>query len=567
MRLDKFKIGSAKNSPTHSYKNLKDVEVDFDEEHWVTVVIGWNGTGKSNVLEALSIIFRELISPSKQNRPQIDFAFELSYEIGRGENRRKVFIQNDPDKDSERLTARVSFAGGRLLQDLDEDGMGLEVKIPAFLKDTNNLPRFVFSYYSGESDRLKNVYAPYLAKYDKKLRAGEDPGLKQLFFALPEHSQFVLLAFLIGQSEVVNDFLESQLNLSAESGLDSVLFVLRQPPWNSREGDERFWNAKGVVQSFLDRLMEIAFCPIDLKRTEVISQWGNRKQLEFKYLLVKDLDALRRLVGEQSPAEFFRDLESTHVSQLIEDIRINVRVKNNKDSVTFSELSEGERQLLTVLGLMRFTSGEESLFLLDEPDTHLNPRWSVDYLDYLEKFISAEKEEVGENTSHVVLTTHNPMAIAELEREQVQILTIDEDENSRRVAAVYPEESPRGMGYASIITSDMFGIASTLDRETQELLEQQRELGSKDVLNPIEALNLTKINRDLDRLGFRFHHPDDEYTRYLKIRSEALHQRFEAKELEDVVNGVARLSLEEREKIAREVIAELLREQEEADGE
>ncbi|MEQ9564757.1 MAG: AAA family ATPase, partial [Pseudomonadales bacterium] len=99
MRLDKFKIGSAKNSPTHSYKNLKDVEVDFDEEHWVTVVIGWNGTGKSNVLEALSIIFRELISPSKQNRPQIEFAFELSYEIGRGENRRKVFIQNDPDKD------------------------------------------------------------------------------------------------------------------------------------------------------------------------------------------------------------------------------------------------------------------------------------------------------------------------------------------------------------------------------------------------------------------------------------------------------------------------------------
>jgi len=308
-------------------------------------------------------------------------------------------------------------------------------------------------------------------------------------------------------------------------------------------------------------------CPIDLKRTEVISQWGNRKQLEFKYLLVKDLDALRRLVGEQSPAEFFRDLESTHVSQLIEDIRINVRVKNNKDSVTFSELSEGERQLLTVLGLMRFTSGEESLFLLDEPDTHLNPRWSVDYLDYLEKFISAEKEEAGENTSHVVLTTHNPMAIAELEREQVQILTIDEDENSRRIAAVYPEESPRGMGYASIITSDMFGIASTLDRETQELLEQQRELGSKDVLNPVEALNLTEINRELDRLGFRFHHPDDEYTRYLKIRSEVLHRRFEVKELEDVVNGVSRLSLEEREKIARKVIDDLLNEEDKADSE
>lgn len=55
MRLDKLTIGSAKNSPTHQFKNLKNVTIDFDQDHWVTVVIGWNGTGKSNVLEALAI--------------------------------------------------------------------------------------------------------------------------------------------------------------------------------------------------------------------------------------------------------------------------------------------------------------------------------------------------------------------------------------------------------------------------------------------------------------------------------------------------------------------------------
>jgi predicted ATP-dependent endonuclease of OLD family len=32
---------------------------------------------------------------------------------------------------------------------------------------------------------------------------------------------------------------------------------------------------------------------------------------------------------------------------------------------------------------LRFTAEDESLFLLDEPDTHLNPRWCVDYLGYL----------------------------------------------------------------------------------------------------------------------------------------------------------------------------------------
>lgn len=560
MRLDKFRIGSPKNSPRHAYKNLKDVRIDFDEKQWVTVVIGWNGTGKSNVLEALSIIFRELISPRTPSRPQIDFAFELSYEIGKGPDARKIYLKNDPDS-AEALKIEVEQL--RTSNVATKIRARRTLRVSEFLKDGKVLPRFVFSYYSGESNRLKNVYSPYLTKYDKQLRSGENPGLKRLFFALPEHSQFVLLAFLIVESPVVRNFLAEQLNLDPETGLDSVLFVLRQPPWNSREGDSRFWNAKGVVQGFLDRLMKMSLCPIDIKRTETISQWGNRKQLEFKYLLIKDLPALRALVGEQTPAEFFRDLESTHVSQLIDEIRINVRVKKNDAPITFAELSEGERQLLTVLGLMRFTAGEESLFLLDEPDTHLNPRWSVDYLRYLEDFISETEGAPGSFSSHVVLTTHNPMAIAELQREQVQILVVREGDNHRQIESVFPEESPKGMGYASIITSDMFGIASTLDRDTQALLETQRELGSKDKLTEGEKNELTRVNRSLEELGFRFDHPDDEYSRYLRLRSELLHDRFETLKAEDVIKGVARLTREEREKIARTVVANVLSEPDE----
>ncbi|MBT2916817.1 AAA family ATPase, partial [Vibrio anguillarum] len=88
------------------------------------------------------------------------------------------------------------------------------------------------------------------------------------------------------------------------------------------------------------------------------------------------------------------------------EVRIRVKLKKNDGSVTFRELSEGEQQLLTVLGLLRFTAEEESLFLLDEPDTHLNPKWSVDYIDYLNKFVNSGSK--GENNSHIVLTTHNP---------------------------------------------------------------------------------------------------------------------------------------------------------------
>jgi len=239
--------------------------------------------------------------------------------------------------------------------------------------------------------------------------------MKRLFYALPVHSQFVLLAFLLQQSDDVRNFLQDHLGIDPDEGIESVLFVLRQPPWksNASDGDPRFWNARGVVSEFLYRLYDIALAPIELTRSVPVSLW-NKKTLSFKYLYVKNVNALRKLVGGQSPAHFFRDLESTHVSQLIDEVRIKIRLNKNDGSVTFRELSEGEQQLLTVLGLLRFTAESESLFLLDEPDTHLNPRWCVDYIAYLKQFV--QDGDQSTDTSHIILTTHNPLAIAELEK-------------------------------------------------------------------------------------------------------------------------------------------------------
>src|SRR5262245_9224579 len=52
MRLDEVTIGR--------YKNLRDLFVNFDENSPYTVLVGENGSGKSNLLEALAKIFRNL---------------------------------------------------------------------------------------------------------------------------------------------------------------------------------------------------------------------------------------------------------------------------------------------------------------------------------------------------------------------------------------------------------------------------------------------------------------------------------------------------------------------------
>ncbi|RKG80916.1 chromosome segregation protein SMC [Corallococcus exercitus] len=568
MRLNKLTIGSPKNGQTHQFKNLKDITIDFDQNQWVSVIIGWNGTGKSNILEALAVIFRELIGGKKI---KIGFSFKLSYTMGPPGNAKYIHIDHDPDRIKDQFHIHVAtdqdLASGDSAEPLrlarqGDHPVGKAIKLGTFLAEGDAyLPRYVFSYYSGESTRMHEVFRPYLESYDSKLRNGEDPGMKRLFYAMPVHSQFVLLAFLIQQTPMVRDFLDVQLGLNPDEGIESVLFVLREPPWKSKapDGDPRFWNARGVVRDFLARLYDIALAPIEVKRRVATSIW-NKETLQFKYLYIKNIDALRVLVGDQPPAQFFRDLESTYVSELIEEVRIKLRLRKNDDTVTFRELSEGEQQLLTVLGLLRFTAEEESLFLLDEPDTHLNPRWSVDYLGYLEKFIGSDSHR--KSTSHILLTTHNPLGVAELVKEQVQILRLETKSSSRQLIACHPEMDPRGMGYAAIVTSDMFGIASSLDQPTQLLLERQRNLAGKSRLTSEEQSSLDLINGQLGRLGFMFFHPDDEYSRYLRLRNNLLTERFNTENASVLADHVVQLTRDEREGLAKTLISKMLEEEE-----
>lgn len=363
---------------------------------------------------------------------------------------------------------------------------------------------------------MKDVFRAYLKNYDDKLIANKDPGLKRMFFAEPVHSNFVLLSFIVNNKEKTDRFLQEQLGLE-EGGIESVLFVLKQPYWynkNASGGDKRFWNSRGIVRDFLAKLYEISLAPIRIKRRETYDVRRSRT-VEYLYLFAKDIDALRELARGKTPAEFFRDLESTHVSDLIDEVRIRVKLKKNDGSVTFRELSEGEQQLLTVLGLLQFTSAEESLFLLDEPDTHLNPRWSVDYIQHIKDFLKDEHD--NNQSSHVLLATHNPIAVAELKKEQVQIL--HRDAETMAITAEEPSLDPIGMGYAGVITSEIFGLESAVDSHTQQLLEDKHRLAAKEEpLNDNEKAELAEINEELESYGFRYEVRDPVYTEYLKAR-------------------------------------------------
>ncbi|HBM43764.1 MAG TPA: chromosome segregation protein SMC [Halomonas sp.] len=505
MRIDWFWLDN--------YKNLSDLTINFSQDHLITVLIGRNGTGKSNVLEALTIIFRDLLMAERIP----SFKYRIAYEI----RDRWVFVDADPDRKSPYRAKTISkddqpepYPVGALFEDLKGE---LISRTKLVGEDSMYLPRFLFGYYSGESERMREVFRKYLKSYDDKLIKNLDPGLKRMFFAEPVHSNFVLLSFIVNNKAQTDEFLQKQLGLE-EGGIESVLFVLKQPYWynkNATGGDARFWNSKGIVRDFLAKLYDISLAPIRVKRRELYDVRRSR-ELEYLYLFAKDIDALRELAQGKSSAAFFRDLESTHVSGLIDEVRIRVKLKKNDGSVTFRELSEGEQQLLTVLGLLQFTSAEASLFLLDEPDTHLNPRWSVEYLQHIRDFLKDENDK--NQSSHVLLATHNPIAVAELRKEQVQILKRDDETLS--ISAQEPDVDPIGMGYAGVITSEMFGLNAAVDTTTQKLLEIQRILSVKSQLSEREKADLEDATSKLETLGFRYQMRDPVYTEYLKARAE-----------------------------------------------
>lgn len=482
MRIDHLKIAE--------YRNLRAFEIDFDETQSTTVVLGRNGSGKSNLFEAIVEIFRDLESGAPPA-----FAYTIAYTC----NDHKVLIDADPAREGKHLELTV-------------DGKSLTKA--AFQKDLQRyLPKYVFAYYSGWSSRLERHYdRPTRKHYEGILKAHNDEiPLRRMFFCRKEYSQLVLLAFFLAQTENARELLRKYLNIKS---FDSALFVLKTPWWRGTgtpskiqqsEGDRRFWYARGAFKGFLERLWSSALAPI--RNDESVERDVRRQgeKTERLYLFLKNeeqLAALKRK-GDHSK-ELFGYLESLFLCDLIDEVRVTVE-RTDGTRVKFTQMSEGEQQLLTVLGLLLFTQNDESLYLLDEPDTHLNPLWTYDYLKLLQDNLHAEKGQL-------IVATHNPLMIGSLRRNQVRILEMVTAEGITQTTAVEPETDPFALGVDGLLTSEIYGLTSVLPKEVVEKIHLRNQLFAEKHRTAQQNQQLTELSDELARLGVARSY-DDPYER------------------------------------------------------
>lgn len=152
------------------------------------------------------------------------------------------------------------------------------------------------------------------------------------------------------------------------------------------------------------------------------------------------------------------------------------------------ELSDGEHQLLHSLGLCLLFRDTNSLFLLDEPETHFNPGWRANFISRLRQCLPGN----GESAQEMLITTHTPFLISDSKPEKV--LVFAKDKTSGKVSISHPPYNTLG---ASInkITMSTFSKRETIGGHAQALLDALRarfEQGTEDK----EAL-ITEIHQQL----------------------------------------------------------------------
>lgn len=526
MRLDKVYIDG--------FKNLKQLEVDFDESRLTTVLIGQNGAGKSNLIEAITQVFRWV--DLQRNEPR--FQYRVDYRIQPPDkvvpHPPRVTLSNVPGEPAIRVN-------GKKVTRTEFDNRKQEW-----------FPDLVFGYYSGGSRRLESLFDSHQRRYydaikleksEKVFRAAQES--RRLFYCRPIHGVLALMALFAFPDKTVAAELSSKLGIT---GLHSLLAHFREP-WfakGKKAGPDDLWGAAGPAGRTARQFKAVAFHPMALEGN-AIDDYRDKQQSESQYAaFLPSGEHLNQFASAfTNERDMFYALEAMDISDLIREMLVWVTRNNDSTGdVGFADLSDGERQLLMVLGLIRVSRGKRALFLLDEPDTHLNPHWQHSYLKLIEDWTGIAAEA---DNCHIILTSHNPLTISALTREEVRVMHTEESTGAIVVEA--PFVDPKGLGVSGVLT-DIFGMPSTLDRPTQELIDQRNRLARLPKPTLAEDQQLEIINDELRQMGFMYEERDELYREFLRKLDEV--------ELADA-GPLSPEDMQRRDETTRELIEQLLK--------
>jgi restriction system-associated AAA family ATPase len=494
---------------------------------------GLNGSGKSNVLEALAAIFYHLeccVAKFKPNTFKKHFrpdecnpdAFTLEYLIGQHNSKPyalayfdKIIISKKAGEAPAMTRQAFPFSEKEELIPVSL-APRYDTVFPQAAEGKAYLPQIIVGYSSGENEILSLPFRKSrLINFDKyvedqiKNYQFEEPE-NSLIYIDNEMSQAVLLACLLYEDEEALKPLRKELSIV---GLQSFRLVINNLTYGDTIDTNR--NLVNHIAEKIAALEKIATCAavfdID-KNLKIPDINGGYKSIVFDFFVDEDIKKAFR-AHFSSSFELFRffqvlyELNAYEVSDgikeevytsngfytdwkipkssprdfvfVFEDYYILKKIEGDEAPrpLLLREFSDGEHQFLHTMGICLMLKDRKSILLLDEPETHFNPSWRAKFIKILDDSIRAGNNHPNSSYNvhylkDILLTSHSPFIISDCMPNNV--IFFDRNADTKKIQA----RKAAALGFntygtsVEIILDELFNYNQSIGDLSNEVLQK-----------------------------------------------------------------------------------------------
>lgn len=490
------------------YKNLKDIDLKFNS-NLITLLVGQNGLGKSNLIEIFGMIFQS-IDLFKNEEEILTWSRKLIL------NHFEYSINYECNNIDITITVKDDFYEIKYKNLTTDEEVNLDFK--KFLKQKHHLlPKFIIGYYSGENKRIKGLVEDHEKReknnqinyFRRKTKPNKE--LRKIFFAENHHGKLILITLALYKNhikygKVISKLFGEYLNIEDVSKFKIVFNNPKSQNYkfhekgidefenkyysDKNEDKNPFWNLKGKLDTLLGTFYDYGMNENRLVTYLNEYEYKGRHIKEIMELEDVDTDVFQEYISKkfERPLDFFDALESASVMNILTDIEIYLG--HDSKSVKFSGLSEGQLQLITVIGLILITGDKDCLFLFDEPDTHINPKWQRIFVDIIKEF------NFNGNGSHVFVATHSPLIVQSYQgddlflfRKEDNVVVIDTDNHKIKNWRI-----------DQVLLSEYFELPNARPKYLDEFMYQRLKIIEKRNLTDEDIVELKKHENDFEVL-------------------------------------------------------------------
>lgn len=422
---------------------LKDFKIEFNDN--LSVLIGENGSGKSTILELIADIFGHLHKFFIIGDKTAGFVenYEIIYDFIKEGQSYIIEIHSREYVDSRSCTFVPQIW-------VNEEELSISQIEKKYGGMKTFLPTKTILGYAGISEHLRLISQHFEKKYTAEIiKANNNYSLRPLnlpenrpfIYIKPEHLSMLVLSLFISDAEQDTDFISEYIGIDMESCRIDLVF--KRPSW-AKKSKEKWWGISGNVALQFFQTIEVFADEVEYKEEEDL--------LIYRFIGVANLEIAFVDLNAHNKELAFTIFDTLLYDDLLSEINIYWELAEN-EYTDLSRLSEGQKQILLTQGTSLVFGKEEKnlLFLYDEPDVFLHPKWQKQFVSNIRAGLDP--------TSMAIITSHSPSIVSDLQKPNLHLL--------RKGKVVNKALKHYGKTVESIL-GDYFGLDSTRSNEVSE---------------------------------------------------------------------------------------------------